>query len=304
MKVVTKTQITAYPLLSRGKVRDIYEIDPSTLLIVTTDRMSAFDVIMNEPIPYKGVILNQITLFWMRKFDGIVPNHILESDVKKFPKELTPWYDELEGRAVIVRKAQPLPAECIVRGYLVGSGLKSYQKTGEVCGHKLPAGLVEASQIVPPIFTPSTKAGSGQHDENISFAQMAAITGEEAAAQARLLSLDLYEAGSAHAAKCGIIVADTKFEFGFINDKLHLIDEVLTPDSSRFWPEASYKPGQSQPSFDKQYLRDWLNSQNWNHEPPAPMLPQDVIKATEERYCEAYEKLTGQTFSPANQTTR
>lgn len=299
MKIVTKTEITAYPLLSRGKVRDIYEIDDRTLLIVTTDRMSAFDVVMAEPIPYKGVILNQITLFWMRRFEDIVPNHILESHVDAFPAALAPWRDELEGRSVIARKATPLPAECIVRGYITGSGWKSYQKTGLVCGHKLPQGLQEADRLSPPLFTPSTKAAGGQHDENISFEQMSSMTGDEAAIQARLLSLDLYNSGSAWADSKGIIIADTKFEFGFINDTLHLIDEVLTPDSSRFWPKSSYAPGHGQPSFDKQYLRDWLNSQPWDHEPPPPHLPQDIIDATSKRYREAYEILTGQTFAPA-----
>lgn len=299
MKIVTKTEITAYPLLSRGKVRDIYEIDDRTLLIVTTDRMSAFDVVMAEPIPYKGVILNQITLFWMRRFEDIVPNHILESHVDAFPAALAPWRDELEGRSVIARKATPLPAECIVRGYITGSGWKSYQKTGLVCGHKLPQGLQEADRLSPPLFTPSTKAAGGQHDENISFEQMSSMTGDEAAMRARLLSLDLYNSGSAWADSKGIIIADTKFEFGFINDTLHLIDEVLTPDSSRFWPKSSYAPGHGQPSFDKQYLRDWLNSQPWDHEPPPPYLPQDIIDATSKRYREAYEILTGQTFAPA-----
>lgn len=297
MKVITRTSITAYPLLSRGKVRDIYEIDPETLLIVTTDRMSAFDVVMAEPVPCKGVILNQLTLFWMRKFHELVPNHVLEADVSAFPSSLSPWKEELEGRAIIARKARPLPTECIVRGYLAGSGWQSYQKTGEVCGQKLPSGMKQAQKIEPPLFTPSTKAERGHHDENICFAEMAALTGDEAAEKARLLSLSLYEAGQAHAAKCGIIIADTKFEFGFINDTLHLIDEVLTPDSSRFWPESSWKPGQSQPSFDKQYLRDWLNSQPWDHEPPPPELPEKVIQATANRYYEAYEFLTGKKFS-------
>lgn len=280
MKIVTKTEIGAYPILYRGKVRDIYEIDDRTLLMVTTDRMSAFDVIMAEPIPYKGVILNQITLFWMRKFENLVPNHVLESEVRDFPPSLKPWQDELEGRAVIVRKAQPLPAECIVRGYITGSGWKSYQNTGEVCGYRLAAGLKEADRLSPPLFTPSTKAASGMHDENISVAQMSAIAGDEVTEKARLLSLDLYAAGSDWAAQRGIIIADTKFEFGFINGTLHLIDEVLTPDSSRFWPEASWQPGHSQPSFDKQYLRDWLNNQPWNHEPPPPHLPKEVVDAT------------------------
>ncbi|MDE6735670.1 MAG: phosphoribosylaminoimidazolesuccinocarboxamide synthase [Desulfovibrio sp.] len=292
MKVVTKTDITAYPLRSRGKVRDIYEIDDDTLLIVTTDRMSAFDVIMAEPIPYKGVILNKLTLYWMRKFEDIVPNHILESDVDRFPAALAPWKDELEGRAVIVRKAEPLPVECIVRGYITGSGLKNYEATGMICGHKLPAGLREADKLEPALFCPSTKAELGQHDENITLAQAAALLGDETARNVSSLSLELYNAGSDHAAKRGIIVADTKFEFGFINGTLHLIDEVLTPDSSRFWPAASYAPGKVQPSFDKQYLRNWLSAQPWNKEPPPPTLPQDVIDATAKRYQEAYDILT------------
>ena len=292
MKVVTKTDITAYPLRSRGKVRDIYDMGNDTLLIVTTDRMSAFDVIMAEPIPYKGVILNKLTLYWMRKFEDIVPNHILESDVDRFPAALAPWKDELEGRAVIVRKAEPLPVECIVRGYITGSGLKNYEATGMICGHKLPAGLREADKLEPALFCPSTKAELGQHDENITLAQAAALLGDETARKVSSLSLELYNAGSAHAARRGIIVADTKFEFGFINGTLHLIDEVLTPDSSRFWPAASYAPGKVQPSFDKQYLRNWLSAQPWNKEPPPPTLPQDVIDATAKRYQEAYDILT------------
>ncbi|MBD5557202.1 MAG: phosphoribosylaminoimidazolesuccinocarboxamide synthase [Desulfovibrio sp.] len=292
MKVVTKTDISAYPLRSRGKVRDIYEVDDDTLLIVTTDRMSAFDVIMAEPIPYKGVILNKITLYWMRKFEDIIPNHILESDVDRFPKALAPWKNELEGRAVLVRKAQPLPVECIVRGYITGSGLKNYEATGMICGHKLPAGLREADRLDPAIFTPSTKAELGRHDENITLAQAAALLGDETAKAVSALSRELYNAGRAHAAGRGIIVADTKFEFGFINGTLHLIDEVLTPDSSRFWPEATYAPGKVQPSFDKQFLRNWLNAQPWNKEPPPPALPQDVIDATAKRYQEAYDILT------------
>lgn len=297
MKVVTETNISAYPLLKRGKARDIYEIDDSTLLIIATDRISAFDVVMAQPVPYKGVVLNHLTLFWMRMFEDIVPNHILESDVANFPAALAPWREELEGRAVIARKAQPLPAECIVRGYLSGSAWKSYQKDGEVCGEKLPAGLKEADAINPPIFTPSTKAPIGVHDENICFAQFAARAGDEAADKARLLSLAIYEKGAARAKSRGILVADTKFEFGFINNTLHLIDEVLTPDSSRFWPEAGYAPGKPQPSFDKQYLRDWLASQPWNREPPPPDLPKNVIEETARRYYEAYEILTGKKFS-------
>ena len=292
MKVVVKTEISAYPLLSRGKVRDIYDVDEKTLLIVTTDRMSAFDVIMNEPIPYKGVILNQITLFWMEKFRDIIPNHLIESDVNRFPAALAPWKDELEGRAVIVRKAKPLPVECIVRGYITGSGWKDYKATGSVCGYKLPANLRESDKLEPALFTPSTKAELGKHDENISVAQAAELLGAETAAQVERTTLAIYEAGRTYAAGRGIIVADTKFEFGFIDGKLHLIDEVLTPDSSRFWPADQYKPGQGQPSFDKQYLRDWLEKQPWNKQPPPPALPEEVIKATANRYQEAYDILT------------
>ena len=292
MKVVVKTEISAYPLLSRGKVRDIYDVDETTLLIVTTDRMSAFDVIMNEPIPYKGVILNQITLFWMEKFKDIIPNHLIESDVNRFPAALAPWKDELEGRAVIVRKAKPLPVECIVRGYITGSGWKDYKATGSVCGYKLPANLRESDKLEPALFTPSTKAELGKHDENISVAQAAELLGAETAAQVERTTLAIYEAGRTYAAGRGIIVADTKFEFGFIDGKLHLIDEVLTPDSSRFWPADQYKPGQGQPSFDKQYLRDWLEKQPWNKQPPPPALPEEIIKATANRYQEAYDILT------------
>ena len=292
MKVVVKTEISAYPLLSRGKVRDIYDVDEKTLLIVTTDRMSAFDVIMNEPIPYKGVILNQITLFWMEKFKDIIPNHLIESDVNRFPAALAPWKDELEGRAVIVRKAKPLPVECIVRGYITGSGWKDYKATGTLCGYKLPANLRESDKLEPALFTPSTKAELGQHDENISVAQAAELLGAETAAQVERTTLAIYEAGRTYATGRGIIVADTKFEFGFIDGKLHLIDEVLTPDSSRFWPADQYQPGQGQPSFDKQYLRDWLEKQPWNKQPPPPALPEEIIKATANRYQEAYDILT------------
>lgn len=292
MKVVVKTDISAYPLLSRGKVRDIYNVDEKTLLIVTTDRMSAFDVIMNEPIPYKGVILNQITLFWMEKFKHIIPNHLVESDVNRFPAELAPWKDELEGRSVLVRKASPLPVECIVRGYITGSGWKDYQATGSLCGYALPANLRESDKLEPAIFTPSTKAELGQHDENISVARAAQLLGEDLARQVEETSLAIYEAGRMYAAGRGIIVADTKFEFGMIDGKLHLIDEVLTPDSSRFWPADQYKPGQGQPSFDKQYLRDWLKKQPWNMQPPPPPLPEEVITATANKYKEAYEILT------------
>lgn len=296
MQIISKTSITTYPLLSRGKVRDIYEIDPTTLLIVTTDRMSAFDVVLSEPVPYKGVILNQLTLFWMKKFDSIIPNHVLESNVADFPKQLAPYKDQLEGRAIIARKARPLPVECIVRGYITGSGWKDYKKNQEICGYKLPAGLIEAQKLPNPLFTPSTKAELGQHDENISMLKTEALLGDDVAKYIKLVSLELYSNGNDYAQEHGIIVADTKFEFGFINGTLHLIDEVLTPDSSRFWPEKSYKPGENPPSFDKQFLRDWLNRQDWNHQPPAPKVPDDIIKATADRYKEAYKLLLGKSF--------
>ncbi|MBQ1330058.1 MAG: phosphoribosylaminoimidazolesuccinocarboxamide synthase [Desulfovibrio sp.] len=293
MKVVTKTEITAYPLLSRGKVRDIYAVDDATLLIVTTDRMSAFDVIMSRPIPYKGVILNQITLFWMDMFRDLVPNHIVERDADKFPQALAPWRDELEGRAVLVRRANPLPIECSVRGYLSGSGWKAYQQTGEVCGHRLPEGLRESDKIEPAIFTPSTKAELGAHDENISVERAAELIGPDAARQVEQTALAIYEKGRAYAAERGIIVADTKFEFGFVDGKIHLIDEVLTPDSSRFWAADKYEPGHGQPSFDKQYLRDWLKRQPWNMQPPPPVLPDEVADVTAGKYRDAYRILTG-----------
>ena len=293
MKVVTRTEISACPLISRGKVRDIYSVDDKSLLIVTTDRMSAFDVMMGRPIPYKGVILNQITLFWMDMFKDIIPNHIIESDVSRFPAELAPWKDELEGRAVIVRKAKPLPIECIVRGYLSGSGWKAYQKTGEIYGHKLPAGLRESDKLETAIFTPSTKAEFGFHDENISVAKAAEIVGAEVEDQVEKAALAIYERARQYAASRGIIVADTKFEFGFVDGKLRLIDEVLTPDSSRFWAADKYEPGHGQPSFDKQYLRDWLTSQPWNKQPPAPELPDEVVDATAAKYREAYRMITG-----------
>ncbi len=296
MQIVMNTHIDAYPLVGRGKVRDIYDIDEKTLLIVTTDRMSAFDVIMNEPVPYKGVILNKITLFWMNRFQDIIPNHLIESDVRNFPDALQPWCDELEGRAVLVKKAKPLPVECIVRGYLTGSGWKDYAATGSLCGHKLPANLLESAKLEPAIFTPSTKADLGAHDENITRAKAASLLGNDVAATVETISLQIFEAGRQYAATKGILMADTKFEFGMVDDTLVLIDEVMTPDSSRFWPADQYKEGQSQPSFDKQYLRDWLSAQPWNKQAPPPTLPDEVVAATSARYQEAYQTLTGKTF--------
>ena len=293
MKIVTKTQIREFPLLSRGKVRDIYEIDPQTLLIVTTDRMSAFDVIMNEPIPYKGVVLNQITLFWMDAFKDLAANHLLATDVRDFPAALAPHADELEGRSVLVRKARPLPIECIVRGYLTGSGFKDYKATGSVCGYKLPSGLVDSDKLETPLFTPSTKADLGAHDENITVADARSRIGDGLLKKIQELSLAIYSRGRDLAAQRGIIIADTKFEFGLNEKDILLIDEVLTPDSSRFWPADKYVPGQAQPSFDKQYLRDWLSGTGWDKTPPPPALPAEVIAETQKKYLEAYELLTG-----------
>ena len=293
MKIVTKTKIREFPLISRGKVRDIYEIDPQTLLIVTTDRMSAFDVIMNEPIPYKGVVLNQITLYWMDAFKDLVSNHLLATDVRDFPAALAPYQNELEGRAVVVRKAKPLPIECIVRGYLTGSGFKDYKATGSVCGYKLPAGLVDSDKLETPLFTPSTKADLGAHDENITLADAKSRIGEGLLKKIQELSLAIYSRGRDLAAARGIIIADTKFEFGLNEKDILLIDEVMTPDSSRFWPADKYVPGQSQPSFDKQYLRDWLSGTDWDKTPPPPTLPAEVIAETQKKYLEAFELLTG-----------
>ena len=293
MNIVTKTQIREYPLLSRGKVRDIYEIDPQTLLIVTTDRMSAFDVIMNEPIPYKGVVLNQITLYWMDAFKDVVANHLLATDVRDFPAALAPHAGDLEGRSVLVRKAKPLPIECIVRGYLTGSGFKDYKATGSVCGYKLPAGLVDSDKLETPLFTPSTKADLGAHDENITLADAKSRIGDGLLKKIQELSLAIYSRGRDLAAARGIIIADTKFEFGLDGKDILLIDEVMTPDSSRFWPAALYTPGKTQPSFDKQYLRDWLSATGWDKTPPPPALPAEVIAETQKKYLEAYELLTG-----------
>ena len=293
MNIVTKTKIREYPLLSRGKVRDIYEIDPQTLLIVTTDRMSAFDVIMNEPIPYKGVVLNQITLYWMDAFKDVVANHLLAADVRDFPAALAPYADDLEGRSVLVRKAKPLPIECIVRGYLTGSGYKDYKATGSVCGYKLPVGLVDSDKLETPLFTPSTKADLGAHDENITLADAKSRIGDGLLKKIQELSLAIYSRGRDLAAARGIIIADTKFEFGLDGKDILLIDEVMTPDSSRFWPAALYTPGKTQPSFDKQYLRDWLSATGWDKTPPPPALPAEVIAETQKKYLEAYELLTG-----------
>lgn len=290
---VVTTDIKEFKLASRGKVRDIYEIDPSTLLIVTTDRISAFDVVMPDPIPLKGVILNQITLFWMKMMEDLIGNHILAAAAADFPKALAPYSAMLKGRSVLVRKAKPLPIECIVRGYITGSGWKDYQKTGMVSGHKLPQGLRESDMLETPLFTPSTKAEIGQHDENITVDQAAAMLGPELMGKVQDLSLAIYSRARTHARTRGILIADTKFEFGATADGLLLIDEVLTPDSSRFWPADGYAPGRGQPSFDKQFLRDWLEEIGFDKRPPAPRIPAEIAEKTQEKYLEAYRLLTG-----------
>ncbi|MDR1242510.1 MAG: phosphoribosylaminoimidazolesuccinocarboxamide synthase [Deltaproteobacteria bacterium] len=293
MQVVTKVEIKEFPLFSRGKVRDIYELDGNTLLIVTTDRMSAFDVIMAEPVPCKGLVLNQLTVFWMERFKHIVQNHLLAADMADFPAELLAYADLLAGRSVLARKAEPLPVECIVRGYLAGSGWAEYKKGGTVCGRTLPKGLRESSRLPEPLFTPSTKAVPGQHDENITGAQAIDLIGEEVFREVRDISLRIFTEAAGYAENRGIIIADAKFEFGFIDGRLTLIDEALTPDSSRFWPKEGYAAGKSQPSFDKQYLRDWLAAQPWDKTPPPPALPAEVVKETAAKYREVYAILTG-----------
>jgi len=297
MQIVNETSIAEYPLIGRGKVRDMYEIDDKTLLIVTTDRMSAFDVMMQAPVPYKGVVLNQMSLFWMERFKDLVPNHLLESDVNRFPERLAPYTTMLEGRSVLVKKANPIPVECIVRGHLSGSGWSDYQKTGTICGQPLPTGLVESDKLEPPLFTPSTKAELGGHDENINMAQAVGLVGEATANAIRDTSLRIFSEARSYAEQRGIIIADTKFEFGLIDGTVTLIDEALTPDSSRFWPMHGYTPGHGQPSFDKQYLRDWLLAQDWDRTPPVPALPAEVVTETARRYREAYKILTGKTLA-------
>jgi len=282
---------------SQGKVRDLYDLGDK-LLLVASDRISAFDVVLPDPIPYKGEVLTKLSLFWFELLADVVPNHLLSTDVADLPAEFAPMSDYLRGRFMLVKKAKVFPVECIVRGYLAGSGWAEYQRAGTVCGIELPAGLVESDRLPQPIFTPSTKAEIGLHDENISFERMVEIIGADAAAELRDKSLAVYSAARDHAASRGIIIADTKFEFGVIDGAITLVDEVLTPDSSRFWPAASYAPGSGQPSFDKQYVRDWLTSTGWDKTPPPPALPDLVMQRTSEMYIQAYELITGRTFEP------
>ncbi len=286
-----QTHLPGISLLKRGKVRDVYDLG-DRLLIVATDRLSAFDVVLPTGIPGKGVVLTQMSLFWFRLLRDVVENHVISADVAEYPRELQPFREQLEGRSMITERADVLPIECVVRGYLVGSGFKDYKATGAVCGIALPKGLRESERLEPAIFTPSTKAESG-HDENISFEQMEATVGRERAAEARRVTLELYSRARAHAEARGIILADTKFEFGVRDGRLIWVDEALTPDSSRFWPRDGYAAGRAQPSFDKQFVRDYLEGINWNKQPPGPQLPPEVVARTLEKYAEAEERLRG-----------
>ncbi len=287
--IVQHIEIAEYPLLKSGKVREIFDLG-DTLLFVATDRISAFDCILPTPIPDKGRVLTQLSIFWFDYFGELVPNHFLTADMAAYPSALNAYREELDGRSMIVKKAEVLPVECVVRGYLAGSGWAEYRESGAIAGQTLPSGLLESSELAEPIFTPATKAASG-HDENISFAQMAGAVGDDLAARARDISVMLYSKARDYARSRGIIVADTKFEFGLVDGELTLIDEVLTPDSSRVWPEDSYTPGAAQPSFDKQYVRDYLLSTGWDREPPAPELPDNVVQRTREKYLQALAAL-------------
>jgi len=287
--VVSETNFPGLTLRGRGKVRDIYDLG-DRLLIVATDRLSAFDVVLPTPIPDKGRVLTQLSLFWFEKLANVVPHHVITTS--EFTADLAPYASSLAGRAMLVRRTEPIPVECVVRGYISGSGWKDYQKSGAICGVPLPKGLKESDKLPEAIFTPSTKATTG-HDENISFAETASRIGQNLAERLRDTSLELYRRAAEHAAQNGIIIADTKFEFGLLNGELIWIDEALTPDSSRFWPSADYEPGKAQSSFDKQYVRDYLERIGWNKRPPAPDLPGDIVAATRDKYREAYQRITG-----------
>ena len=291
-RVVRETDFPDLTLLQRGKVRDIYDLG-DRLLLVATDRLSAFDVVLPDPIPDKGRVLTRISLFWFDQMAPIIANHVITADVARYPAVCRPYTEILQGRSMLVRKARPLPIECVVRGYLSGSGWQSYRKTGEVCGLRLPDGLVESAPLPEAIFTPSTKAAQGLHDENIDFEAAAALIGPELAGRVRDLSLAIYHRGARLAETKGIIIADTKFEFGLIDGDIILIDEVLTPDSSRFWPKETYRPGGPQQSFDKQYVRDYLLTLDWDKRPPGPSLPEAVIAQTRAKYIDALKRLAG-----------
>ena len=294
MPLLLESNLPGLELIRRGKVRDVYAVDPDRLLIVATDRISAFDVILGSGIPDKGRVLTQISLFWFQFLAG-VPNHLITANVDEYPENLRQFRGQIEGRSMLVRRARMIDIECVARGYLSGSGWKEYQAHGAVCGIPLPAGLQESDRLPAPIFTPATKAQSG-HDENISFDQAAKSIGADLAAELRDQTLRIYARAAAYAETRGIILADTKFEFGFVDNQLVLGDEILTPDSSRFWPRASYKPGGAQPSYDKQFVRDYLESITWNKQPPGPVLPAEVVEHTANKYKEAYRVLTGKSL--------
>ncbi len=288
---VLNTEIKELKLLARGKVRDIYEVDDERLLLVTSDRLSAFDVVMGRGLPGRGKLLTQISIFWFDFFKDLVGNHLLESDVAKMPGVIPQYAEQLEGRSMLVKRATIYPVECVVRGYVVGSGWKDYQKTGTICGIQLPKNLKQAGILEQPIFTPATKAEQGEHDENISFEQASQTIGEAKATELKKLSLEIYTRARAYAKERGIILADTKFEFGEFQGETILCDEVLTPDSSRFWDVSDYQEGTSPPSFDKQIVRDWLEAQPWDKTPPAPDLPDEIIERTYARYEEVVKRL-------------
>ncbi len=289
--IITQTNCPELKLLNRGKVRDIYDLGEH-LLIVTSDRISAFDVIMNEGIPQKGYVLTEISKFWFKQMTDLIPHHLIATEVDDFPAITHQYREQLEGRSMLTKKAQPLPIECIVRGYISGSGWKEYQQSGSVCGIQLPSGLKQSDKLPQTLFTPSTKAELGEHDENITFAQAAELCGEALAQQVSDISIAIYERARELAATKGIIIADTKFEFGTMGDQLIWIDEALTPDSSRFWPADQYQPGSAQPSFDKQFLRDYLETLDWNKQAPPPKLPEEIVTKTSEKYLEALSRLT------------
>ncbi len=292
MKVCTDINLPGLKIFRKGKVRNVFDLG-SELLIVASDRISAFDCVLSPGIPDKGTVLTRLSLFWFDMFRDLLPNHIITADSDMFPEELSAFRDELEGRSILAKKAEPLPVECVVRGYLAGSGLKDYLKTGTVCGHKLPDGLREADKLPEVIFTPSTKADAG-HDENIDFDAMINIIGRENALKLRELSVKLYSDASEYADSKGIIIADTKFEFGIYNGETILIDEIFTPDSSRFWPKETYSSGSSPKSYDKQFVRDYLEELGWDKKPPAPLLPEHIITKTREKYLEALYLLTSE----------
>ena len=296
LPALLETEFSDLVLHARGKVRDLYSVG-EFLLLVATDRISAFDHVLATGIPGKGKVLTQISLFWFDFLKELVPNHLITANVSEFPHELQEYDDDLRGRSMLVKRAQMFPAECVVRGYLSGSGWKDYQANGAVCGIPLPSGLRESDKLPEPIFTPATKSLHGKHDENISFDQMVALVGARSAEKLRSLSLSIYRKASEHAESCGLILADTKFEFGTTAEGIILADEVLTPDSSRFWPRDGYAPGGAQPSFDKQFVRDYLESIHWNKQAPAPGLPDDVVKKTQQKYMQAYELLTGRSLT-------